>query len=152
MLQGSGPGNGCGSTNIGLAKNQPRVGDCRIKIEQLGDLKVPASFQFEQEGEDLELPIVRVNLTSPRYIELRGTGSMSGQAQKRLKQYLVDVSLVAIAEYNAETRGGGFSQELGELYYNRMLRSVGIKQYEAQLSKLLENTTGPAEEAELAPA
>ena len=137
---------------IGLAKNQPRVGDCRIKIEALGDVKVPAAFQFERVGEDLDVPVVRVNLTSPRYIELRGTGSMSGQAQKRLKQCLVDVSLVAIAEYHAETKGIAFSQELGDLYYNRMLRSVGIKQYETQLSKLLEITTGPAEEAELASA
>lgn len=74
---------------------------------------------------------------------------MSGQALKRLKQYLVDVSLVAIAEYHAETKGSAFSQELGELYYNRMLRSVGIKQYETQLSKVLELTTGAAEEAQL---
>ncbi|MGA2185693.1 MAG: ATP-binding protein [Bryobacteraceae bacterium] len=151
-LPGRGAGDGCGSRNIGLAKNQPRVGDCCIKIEQLGDPKVPASFQFEREAEDLDVPMVRVNLASPRYIELRGTGPMSGQAQKRLKQYLVDVSLVAIAEYNADTNGTGFSQELGELYYNRMLRCVGIKQYEAQLSKLLEVTTEPAEQAELASA
>jgi hypothetical protein len=139
---GSGPGEGCGSTNIGLAKNQPRVGDCRIRVEQLGDAKVPAAFQFEREGDDLDVPVVRVNLASPRYIELRGAGSMSGQAQRRLKQYLVDVSLVAIAEYNADTKGTAFSIELGELYYNRMLRFVGIKQYEAQLTKVLES---PAE-------
>jgi Histidine kinase-, DNA gyrase B-, and HSP90-like ATPase len=142
----SGPGEGCGSTNIGLAKNQPRVGDCRIRIEQLGDAKVPASFQFEREGDDLDVPVVRVNLASPRYIELRGAGSMSGQAQRRLKQYLVDVSLVAIAEYNAETKGTTFSVELGELYYSRMLRFVGIKQYEAQLTKLLEGTTTDREQ------
>jgi hypothetical protein len=148
----AGPGDGCGSNNIGLAKNQPRVGDCRIRIEQLGDLKVPAAFQFEREGDDLDVPVVRVNLASPRYIELRGSGSMSGQAQKRLKQYLVDVSLVAIAEYNADTKGTSFSEELGELYYNRMLRFVGIKQYEAQLSKLLETTTAGAEQAVLASA
>jgi len=150
--QGAGTGSGCGSTNIGLAKNQPRVADCRIKIEPLGDSKVPASFQFEREGEDLDVPVVRVNLTSPRYIELRGTGSMSGQAQKRMEQFLVDVSLIAIAEYYADTKGTGFSEELGELYYNRMLRCVGIKTYEAQLSKLLEVTTGAAEEAELTTA
>ncbi len=147
-----GRGEGCGSTNIGLAKNQPRVGDCSILIEQLGDPKLPASFQFERQGDDLDLPIVRINLAGPRYIELRGTSSMSGQAQKRLKQYLVDVSLAAIAEYNAETKGTAFSEELGDLYYNRMLRSVGIKQYEAQLSKLLETTTGAAEQAALASA
>lgn len=147
---GSGAGEGCGSTNIGLAKNQPRVGDCQLRIETLGDAKVTASFQFEREGEELDVPVVRVNLTSPRYIELRGTGSMSGQAQKRLKQYLVDVSLVAIAEFTAETKGTSFSIELGELYYNRMLRSIGIKQYEAQLSKVLETTSGPAEERQLA--
>jgi uncharacterized protein (DUF2164 family) len=149
---GKGAGDGCGSTNIGLAKNQPRVGDCRIKIEQLGDVKVPSAFQFEREGDDLDVPVVRVNLASPRYIELRGTGSMSGQAQKRLKQYLVDVALVAIAEYNAETKGTAFSHELGELYYNRMLRCVGIKQYENQLSKVLEATTTASEEAVLASA
>jgi hypothetical protein len=142
-----GAGNGCGSTNIGLAKNQPRVGDCRIRIEQLGDPKVPAAFQFEREDDDLDVPVVRINLASPRYIELRGSGGMSGQAQRRLKQYLVDVSLVAIAEYNAETKGTAFSLELGELYYNRMLRFVGIKQYEAQLSKVLETTNGASEQA-----
>lgn len=60
---------------------------------------------------------------------------MSGQAQKRLKQYLVDVSLVAIAEFNAETKETAFSAELGQLYCNRMLRFVGIKQYETQLGK-----------------
>jgi hypothetical protein len=152
MGSGSGSGEGCGSTNIGLAKNQPRVGDCRIDIEQLGDPKIPASFQFEREGDDLDMPVVRVNLASPRYIELRGAGSMSGQAQRRLKQYLVDVSLAAIAEYNAETKSTSFSQELGELYYNRMLRFVGIKQYESQLSKLLEATNSSAEEAALTTA
>ncbi len=149
---GMGAGDGCGSTNIGLAKNQPRVGDCCIRIEQLGDPKIPASFQFEREGDDLDVPIVRVNLASPRYIELRGTGSMSGQAQKRLKQYLVDASLAAIAEYHADTKGTSFSQELGELYYSRMLRFVGIKQYESQLTKLLETTSGSAEQAVLATA
>jgi hypothetical protein len=151
-VRDGGPGEGCGSTNIGLAKNQPRVGDCSIRIEQLGDPKIPSSFQFERHGDDLEVPVVRVNLAGPRYIELRGTGSMSGQAQKRLKQYLVDVALVAIAEYNAETKGTAFSEELGELYYSRMLRFVGIKQYEAQLSKLLEITTETDEQAALAPA
>ena len=149
ICPGQGAGVGCGSTNIGLAKNQPRVGDCRIRIEQLGDPKIPASFQFEREGDDLDVPVVRVNLASPRYIELRGPGSMSGQAQRRLKQYLVDVSLVAIAEFNAETKETTFSAELGELYYNRMLRFVGIKQYEAQLGKLLENTTSAAEQEAL---
>ncbi len=77
---------------------------------------------------------------------------MSGQTQKRVKQYLVDVSLVEIAEYHADTKGTAVSQELGELYYNRMLRFVGIKQYEAQLSRLLESTTAPAEQAKLASA
>ena len=146
----SGADGGCGSSNIGLAKNQPRVGDCRIRIEPLGDPKIPASFQLERESEDLDVPVVHVNLTGPRYIELRGSGSMSGQAQKRLKQYLVDVCLVAIAEYHAETKDTSFSQELGELYYSRMLRSVGIKQYESQLNKLLQETAGPNEEALLA--
>jgi hypothetical protein len=146
----SGTSGGCGSSNIGLAKNQPRVGDCRIRIEPLGDPKIPASFQLERESEDLDVPVVHVNLAGPRYIELRGSGSMSGQAQKRLKQYLIDVSLVAIAEYHAETKGTSFSQELGELYYSRMLRSVGIKQYESQLSKLLQETTGAGEEVLLA--
>ncbi len=110
VLFGAGRGEGCGSTNIGLAKNQPRVADCRIKIEPLGDPKSPASFQFERENEDLDVPVIRVNLVSLKDIELRGTGSMSGQAQKRLKQFLVDVSLVAIAEYYAETRGTAFSE------------------------------------------
>jgi hypothetical protein len=146
---GKGPGEGCGSTNIGLAKNQPRVGDCRLRIEQLGDVRVPAAFQFERESDDLEVPVVRVNLASPRYIELRGAGSMSGQAQKRLKQYLIDIALIAIAEYNSETKQTAFSAELGELYYNRMLRFVGIKQYESQLAKLLESNAAEAEQAAL---
>jgi uncharacterized protein (DUF2164 family) len=77
---------------------------------------------------------------------------MSGQAQKRLKQYLVDVSLVAIAEFNAETKDTAFSAELGELYYNRMLRFVGIKQYEAQLGKVLESTTATQEQEVLVSA
>jgi hypothetical protein len=143
---GSGPGAGCGSKNIGLAKNQPRVGDCRILIELLGDSKIPSAFQLEREGDDLDIPVVRVNMASPRYIELRGTGSMSGQAQRRLKQYLVDVALVSIAEYNSETKGTAFSQEPGELYCNRMLRFVGIKQYEIQPSKIIESTNGLGEQ------
>ncbi len=143
---GNGNGGGCGSKNIGLAKNQPRVGDCEIRIEQLGDKRLPAMYQFERVDDDLEVPIVRVNLASPRYIELRGVGSMSGQAQKRLKQYLVDVALVAIAEFNAKTGGSDFTEELGELYFNRMLRTVGIKQYNAQLEKVLESTSGAAEQ------
>jgi len=75
---------------------------------------------------------------------------MSGQAQKRLKQYLVDVSLSAIAEFTSETKGTSFSVELGELYYNRMLRSIGIKQYEVQVNKVLEATSGAVEEKQLA--
>jgi hypothetical protein len=143
---GSGAGDGCGSTNIGLAKNQPRVGDCRIRIEQLGDQKIPAAFQFEREGDDLEIPVVTVNLAGARFIELRGGGSMSGQAQRRLKQYLVDVALIAIAEYNAEMKRTPFSVELGELHFNRMLRFIGIKQYELQLNKLLQETSDAVEE------
>jgi hypothetical protein len=138
LEKSGGKGEGCGSKNIGLSRNQPRVGDCRIRIEQLGDERIPASFQFEREGEDLELPVVRVNLVSPRYIELRGGGRLSGQAQQKLKQYLIDVALVAVAEFNAESKHSSFSLELGDLYYNRMLRAVGIKQYEAQVSKVLE--------------
>lgn len=145
----SGPGEGCGSTNIGLAKNQPRIADCQIRIEQLGDQRLPSVFQFERVDEDLDVPIVHVNLSSPRYIELRGTGSMSGQAQQRLKQYLVDVSLVAIGEYNARTRGTDFSEEWGDLYFNRMLRLTGIKKYQSQLNKLLEVSSPAAEQRDL---
>jgi hypothetical protein len=144
---GSGPGAGCGSANIGLAKNQPRVGDCRIRIELLGDSKIPSAFQFEREGDDLDIPVVRVNMASPRYIELRGAGTTSGQEKKRLKQYLVDVALVSIAEYHSETKGTAFSQELGELYYNRMLRFVGIKQYEIQLKKVIESSNAGGDQA-----
>ncbi len=145
----SGQGEGCGSTNIGLAKNQPRIADCEIRIEQLGDQRLPAVFQFERVDEDLDVPVVRVNLSSPRYIELRGTGSMSGQAQQRLKQYLVDVALVAIGEYNARTRGTDFSEEWGDLYFNRMLRLTGIKKYQSQLTKLMETSSPAAEQREL---
>jgi hypothetical protein len=98
------------------------------------------------------VPVVRVNLARPRYIELRGGGSMSGQAQKRLKQYLVDVSLVSIAEYTAKTKGSDFTEEWGELYFNRMIRFMGIKRYEAQLNKVLESTTGEEEKDVLAGA
>src|SRR5574337_144854 len=142
----SGIRDGCGSQNIGLAKNQPRIGDCEIRIEQLGDRRITAVFQFDQLREDLHVPVVRVNLTGPRYIELRGIGSMSGQAQKRLKQFLVDSSLVAIADYYAKTRSSDFSEELGSLYFNRMLRCTGIKQYEAALAKVLESDNEMSEQ------
>ena len=74
---------------------------------------------------------------------------MSGQAQQRLKQYLVDVSLVAIAEYNSKTRGTDFSEEWGDLYFNRMLRLTGIKKYQAQRAKVLEVTSSTKEQREL---
>ena len=138
---GSGSGNGCGSHNIGLAKNQPRIADCRIRIDQLGDRRIPAVFQFERAGEDVEMPVVSINLLSPRYIELRGLGPMSGQAQKRLKQYLVDVSLVSIANFYADALKTDFLEEWGKFYFNRMLRCIGIKQYESQVSKVLQATT-----------
>jgi hypothetical protein len=137
----SGDGAGCGSENIGLAKNQPQIGDCRIALSQLGDKKLPATFQFERVREDLEQPVVSVNIASPRYLELRGTGDLSQQAQRRLKQYLVDVALVAIADYNARARGTDFTEEWGTLYFNRMLRCVGIKAYESQLKKVLSETS-----------
>ncbi|HXU19847.1 MAG TPA: hypothetical protein VN788_04620 [Verrucomicrobiae bacterium] len=57
--------------------------------------------------------------------------------------------LVAIAEYNSETKGTAFSIELGELYYNRMLRFVGIKQCEAQLSKVLDSNNAANDQAVL---
>jgi hypothetical protein len=148
----SGQEDGCGSTNIGLAKNQPRIGDCAIRIEQLGDPRIPAHFQFERQSDELELPVVTINLLSPRYIELRGAGSISGQAQKRLTQYLVDVSLASIAKYYAEVRGTDILEELGDLYFNRMLRYTGIRQYEAQVAKVLETTTASAEQRVLVPA
>jgi len=147
----SGPRDGCGSTTIGLAKNQPRIGDCEIRIEQLGDPRISAVFQFEKRAqEDEDVPVVRVNLVGPRYVELRGTGSMSGQAQRRLKQYLVDVSLVAIAENSAKARGSDFAEELGELYFNRMLRFTGIKEYESQVNKILAETSGQEDQIALA--
>lgn len=146
----SGTAGGCGSTTIGLAKNQPRVGDCEIKIEQLGDPKIPASFQFEKrENDDEDVPVVRVNLVGPRYVELRGVGSMSAQAQQRLKQYLVDVALVAIAENSAKVKGTDFAEEWGELYFNRMLRYSGIKKYESQVHKILAETSGRQDQATL---
>jgi len=126
------------------------MGDCQIRIEQLGDRKLPSIFQFEKQSEDIDLPVVIVNLTSPRYIELRGTGSMSGQAERRLKQYLVDVSLVAIADYYTKTNGSDFAEELGDLYFNRMLRFSGIKQYESQVAKLVSSTSRAEEEQSLA--
>jgi hypothetical protein len=143
---GSGQEDGCGSRNIGLAKNQPRIADCDIRVQQLPDERIPSLFQFEKASEDLDVPVVTVNLASPRYIELRGTGPMSGPAQQRLKQYLVDVSLVAIAEYNSRTRGSDFAEEWGNLYFNRMLRLTGIKKYQSQLSKMLEETSPAAEQ------
>jgi Histidine kinase-, DNA gyrase B-, and HSP90-like ATPase len=145
----TGKGDGCGSDNIGLAKNQPRVGDCQIRIDQLGDQKIPAVFQFERASEDLERPVVRVNLLSPRYIELRGLGSMSGQAQRRLKQYLVDVSLVSIANFYSEALKTDFVEEWGRFYFNRMLRCWGVKEYEAQVAKLLQATSAEKDEKAL---
>ena len=111
---------------------------------------MPSIFQFEKQSEDIDLPVVSVNMTSPRYIELRGIGSMSGQAQRRLKQYLVDVSLVAIADYYTKTKGSDFAEELGDLYSNRMLRFGGIKQYESQVAKLLSSTSEAEEQQSLA--
>ncbi|MGH9873790.1 MAG: ATP-binding protein [Pyrinomonadaceae bacterium] len=146
---GTGPEDGCGSPNIGLAKNQPRIADCDIRVQQLPDERIPSLFQFEKANEDLDVPVVTVNLASPRYLELRGTGPMSGPAQQRLKQYLVDVSLVAIAEYNSRTRGTDFAEEWGNLYFNRMLRLTGIKRYQSQLSKMLEETTAASEQKKL---
>lgn len=137
----SGRRDGCGSNSLGMAKNQPRIGDCEIRVQQLGDRKLPAVFQFEKASEDLDVPVVYVNLVSPRYVELRGTGSMSGQAQKRLKQYLVDAGLVAIAEYNSKVKGTDFTEELGDLQFNRMLTMEGgINQYEVMVTKLLDST------------
>lgn len=137
----SGPGDGCGSASIGKSKNQPRIGDCEILIERLGEPRVPSTFQFEKrDDEDEDVPVVRVNLIAPRYVELRGTGSLSGQAQKRLKQYLVDVALLGIAEYHAKANGSEVSAELGELYYNRMLRMDGIKKYEREVADILRST------------
>jgi hypothetical protein len=101
---------------------------------------------FDKAGEEVDLPIVRVNLKSPRYIELRGIGSMSGQAQRKLKQYLVDVSLAAIAEFYSKTKGTDFVEEWGELYFNRMLRLEGIKVYQSQLEKVLSSTTAKADD------
>lgn len=147
----SGPRDGCESSSIGLAKNQPRIGDCELRIEQLGDSRIPAVFQFEKRvDEDEDIPVVQINVVSPRYVELRGPGSMSGQAQKRLKQYLVDVSLMAIAEYNSRVRDSSFSEELGELYFNRMLRFTGIKEYDSQVAKIIEATAKGTEQAALA--
>src|ERR1051325_11551862 len=55
---GSGRGDGCGSSNIGLAKNQPRIADCDIRVQQLPDERIPSLFQFEKAGEDLDIPVV----------------------------------------------------------------------------------------------
>jgi hypothetical protein len=113
-----------------------------------GDSRIPAGFQFEKrDGDDEDVPVVRVNLVAPRYVELRGVGSMSGQAQQRLKQYLVDVSLVSIAEYHSKANGSDFSQELGELYFNRMLRFTGIRKYETQVSKIMKEATPQDDQA-----
>lgn len=145
--ENAGVGDGCGSVSIGLAKNQPRIGDCEIRVEPLGNEKIPAVFQFDKIDDDLELPVVRVNKLSPRYVELRGMEkTISGQAQRRLKQYLVDVSLVSIAEYHARITGSEVSEELGELYFSRMLRFPGgIKQYQAMVAHLLDDDGGADE-------
>lgn len=148
----SGAQTGCNSKNIGLAKNQPRIGDCLILEDQLGDPRISAEFRFEKNSlEDEDTPVVRINTAGPRYVELRGSGSMSGQAQRRLKQYLIDMSLVAIAKYYADAKGTDFSEELGVLYYNRMLRSTGIKAYEAQVRKIQEGFK-PVEQSALVAA
>jgi hypothetical protein len=44
---------------------------------------------------------------------------------------------LAIAEYQARANGRDIGEEIGELYYNRMLRLIGIKAYDAQVAKLL---------------
>lgn len=149
---GGGKRDGCASKNIGLAKNQPRIGDCEIRLEQLNDPRIPATFQFEKHDDDTETPVVRVNIVGPRFVELRGSGSMSGQAQRRLKQYLVDVSLFALAEFRAQTTGGDVTEILGDLYFSRMIRSVGVKQYENQVKKLLADTEAVGIKQELVAA
>ena len=55
---------------IGVVKNQPGIADC---VQQLPDERIPSLFQFEKASEDLDVPVVTVNLANPRYIELRGT-------------------------------------------------------------------------------
>jgi len=67
--------------------------------------------------------------------------------QRRLKQYLVDISFVAIATYYAEAKHTDFAEELGTLYFNRMLRSTGIKAYEAQVRKIQESLNEDTEQA-----
>ena len=58
--------------------------------------------------------------------------------------------MVATAENGAKANGTDFSVELGDLYFNRMLRSTGIKSYESDVEKLLKETSGAAEQATLA--
>jgi hypothetical protein len=68
---------------------------------------------------------------------------MSSQAQRRLKQYLVDISLITIADYRARAEDRDFVEELGSLYFNRMRRSVGgIKEYEKNRDALLKAGSG----------
>ena len=140
---GAGPGDGCGSTNIGAAKNQPRVGDCEIRLADLGNARLPATFQMETASEDLDLPVVTVNIANPRFVELRGGVAMSGQSERRLGQYFVDVCLFAIAEHFARERASEVGTELGTLYYNRMMRrSGGVKEYERTLGKIRKSSEG----------
>lgn len=146
---GKGKGTGCGSDNIGLSKNQPRIADCKIRLRELPDDRIPSQFQFERVDESVEQPVVDVNITCPRYIELRGDGSVSRQGQVRLVQYLIDVSLFAIADNNARVKKSDLAEELGDLYYKRMIRTVGIKRFKSQRDKILKETDANQEAAAL---
>jgi hypothetical protein len=64
-----------------------------------------------------------------------------------LKQYLVDIALIAIAEYHAKANGSDVSEELGTLYFNRMLRFTGVKTYDSQVAKILKETTPQKDQA-----
>jgi pyruvate kinase len=75
---------------------------------------------------------------------------MSGQAQQRLSQYMIEVALMAIADHNAKRKGTDVVEELGSLYYNRMLKS-GLKRYQSAVANLLkEGSTDQQTELALA--
>jgi hypothetical protein len=56
----------------------------------------------------------------------------------------------ALPKPGAKARGSDSSEELGELYFNRMLRYTGIKEYEAQVAGILKETSGREDQAALA--
>jgi len=63
---------------------------------------------------------------------------------------MVDVAQFSVAEFTSKSNGSDLSEELGSLYYGRMLRSVGVKRYRAEKEEILKVTSALAEQNAIA--